>query len=44
MPKKGLDFRHKEVINIKDGKRMRLCARRNCRFGNRDNNIYNCAW
>ena len=22
MPKKGLDFRHKEVINIKDGKRM----------------------
>ena len=22
MPRKGLDFRHKEVINIKDGKRM----------------------
>ena len=22
MPKKGLDFRHKEVINIKDGKRL----------------------
>ncbi len=22
MPKKGWDFKHKEVINIKDGKRM----------------------
>ena len=22
MSKKGLDFRHKEVINVKDGKRM----------------------
>lgn len=22
MPKKGLDFRHKEVINVNDGKRM----------------------
>ena len=22
MPRKGLDFKHKEVINIKDGRRM----------------------
>ena len=24
---KGLDFRHKEVINIKDGRRLRICSR-----------------
>lgn len=24
---KGMDFKHKEVINIKDGKRLRLCSR-----------------
>ena len=27
MGQKGLDFKHKEVINIKDGKRLRICAR-----------------
>lgn len=27
---KGLDFRHKEVVNITDGKRLRLCSRCNC--------------
>ncbi len=32
MAKKGLDFKHKEVINIKDGRRLRICTRRNCRF------------
>lgn len=26
---KGLDFRHKEVINITDGRRLRVCARCN---------------
>lgn len=27
---KGMDFKHKEVINIKDGKRLRLCSRCMC--------------
>ena len=27
MGQKGMDFKHKEVISIKDGKRLRLCAR-----------------
>ena len=27
---KGMDFKHKEVINIKDGKRLRICARCMC--------------
>ena len=43
MVDKGLDFKHKEVINIKDGKRLRLCSRCLCRFRNRKNNIYNSA-
>ena len=43
MGDKGLDFKHKEVINIKDGKRLRTCARCMCGFGNRKNNIYNCS-
>lgn len=32
MAKKGLDFKHKEVISMKDGKRLRICTRCNCRF------------
>lgn len=31
MPGKGLDFKHKEVISIKDGRRLRICARCMCR-------------
>lgn len=27
MGQKGLDFKHKEVINITDGKRLRVCTR-----------------
>ncbi len=27
MGQKGLDFKHKEVININDGRRLRLCSR-----------------
>ena len=23
---KGMDFKHKEVINIKDAKRLRICS------------------
>lgn len=33
MGARGLDFKHKEVVNIADGRRLRLCARCNCRFG-----------
>ncbi len=38
---RGLDFKHKEVVNITDGRRLRVCARCNCRFRNRDNYLYN---
>ena len=41
MGTKGLDFKHKEVINITDGRRLRICTRCNSRLGNRDNYIYN---
>lgn len=41
MGTKGLDFKHKEVINITDGRRLRLCARRNSRFRIRHHYIYN---
>ena len=30
MQDKGLDFKRKEVINIKDGRRLRICARCLC--------------
>ncbi len=30
MGDKGLDFKHKEVINITDGRRLRLCSGRLC--------------
>ena len=30
MQDKGMDFRRKEVINITDGKRLRICARCVC--------------
>ena len=32
MKEKGLDFKHKEVININNAKRLRVCTRRMCRF------------
>ena len=38
---KGLDFKHKEVINIKDGKRLRICARCYSRLRIWKNNINN---
>ncbi|MCI8518768.1 MAG: hypothetical protein HFJ51_01170 [Clostridia bacterium] len=41
MGTKGLDFKHKEVINITDGRRLRLCARCNSRFRIRYYHIYN---
>ena len=41
MGARGLDFKHKEVVNIADGRRLRLCARCNCRFGKWYYYIYN---
>lgn len=41
MGQKGLDFKHKEVVNITDGRRLRFCTRRNSRFRNRCYYIYN---
>lgn len=43
MGQKGLDFKHKEVINIKDGRRLRICARCMCRFTIRKYYIYYCV-
>lgn len=34
MNEKGLDFKHKEVINLKDGKRLRFSSRCMCRLKN----------
>lgn len=41
MGTKGLDFKHKEVINITDGIRLRLCTRRDSRLRKWHNHIYN---
>lgn len=41
MGEKGLDFKHKEVINISDAKRLRICTRCNSRFENWYYNFYN---
>jgi len=41
MGSKGLDFKHKEVINITDGRRLRICTRCNSRFRKWNNYIYN---
>ncbi len=32
MKEKGLDFKHKEVININNAQRLRVCTRCMCRF------------
>ena len=41
MGSKGLDFKHKEVINITDGRRLRICTRCNSRLREWDYHIYN---
>jgi len=41
MGTKGLDFKHKEVVNITDGRRLRLCPRCNSRPRKWHNHIYN---
>lgn len=38
---KGLDFKHKEVINITDGRRLRICTRCNSRLRKWHHHIYN---
>lgn len=40
MQNNGMDFRRKEVINITDGKRLRVCAGCVCRFGDGEDNFY----
>lgn len=41
MGTKGLDFKHKEVVNITDGRRLRICARCNSGFRKWYNHLYN---
>ena len=41
MSQRGMDFKHKEVINITDGRRLRLCARCYSRFRKWNYHIYN---
>ena len=43
MGQKGLDFKHKEVINITDARRLRLCAGCNSRLRNWNDYIYYCS-
>ena len=40
MNDKAMDFRKKEVINITEAKRLRVCSRRMCRFRFWKNYIY----
>lgn len=40
MSQKGLDFKHKEVVNITDGRRLRICTRCNSRLRNGNDYIY----
>ena len=43
MPGKGLDFKHKEVINIIDGRRLRVCTGCNSWFRKWSYNKYDGA-
>ena len=43
MSQKGLDFKHKEVVNITDGRRLRICTRCNSRLRNGNDYIYYCT-
>lgn len=43
MGQKGMDFKHKEVINITDGRRLRFCSRCCSRFRKWNNYLYNCC-
>lgn len=43
MGQKGLDFKHKEVVNITDGRRLRVCARCDSGFRDGDDYFYYCS-
>ena len=40
---KGLDFKHKEVININDARRLRIRSRCDSRVRNRPHYFYYCS-
>ena len=44
MSEKGMDFKHKEVINIVDGKRLGFVQDVTADLNSRCYNIYNCSW
>ena len=44
MGQKGLDFKHKEVINIKDGKRLGFVQDVCADLATRKHYIYNSSW
>ena len=43
MSEKGLDFKHKEVINIKDGRRLGFVQDVNADLSSRYNHFHNCT-
>ena len=44
MSTKGMDFKHKEVINILDGKRLGFVQDVTADLDSRSYNIYYCSW
>ena len=44
MGDRGLDFKHKEVVNVKDGKRLRIGSRCVCGFRKWKNYFNNSTW
>lgn len=44
MGTKGMDFKHKEVINITDGKRLGFVQDVTADLDSRCYYLYNCSW
>ena len=44
MGTKGMDFKHKEVININDGKRLGFVQDVTADLESRNNHFYYCTW
>lgn len=44
MTGKGLDFKHKEVVNINTGKKAGICARCMCRLKHGVSKLNYCTW
>ena len=44
MGTKGMDFKHKEVINIIDGKRLGFVQDVTADLDSRSYHFYNCPW